>query len=58
LAKDVIKLPETFFVPPEKDLIPLSGNTNRRGRLSTLDLLFKLAGFITKANKFLNTKMS
>jgi hypothetical protein len=34
------------------------GKTNRRGRLSTVDLLIKVACFLTKVNNILNMKKS
>ncbi len=36
----------------------LTGNTKLSGRLSTVDLLIKVAYFVTKANKIFNIKMS
>jgi hypothetical protein len=38
--------------------MPLAGNTNLRGRLSTVDLLIKEACFVAKVNNILNAKMS
>ncbi len=35
-----------------------AGNTNQRGRLSTLDLLIKLGCFISKVNNVFNLKSS
>jgi hypothetical protein len=35
-----------------------SGNTNRGGRLSTVDLLIKVACFVKKENNTFNIKMS
>ncbi len=37
---------------------PVSGNTSRRGRLSTVDLLIKIACLATKVKDDFNMKMS
>ncbi len=39
-------------------VIGLPGNTNYGGRLSTIDLLIKVASFVRKENNIFNIKMS
>jgi hypothetical protein len=48
--------PRTQDKPRKKNrgLIVAAGNPNRRGRLSTVDLLVKVACFVTRVNNIFN----
>ncbi len=49
-------LMETTFGQDSTRVKP--GNTNRRGRLSTIDLLIEVACFVKKVNNIFNIKRS
>ncbi len=55
-TKGLNKLTLTFWI--ECLLIAESGNTNLRERLSTIDLLIKVACFLTRVITFLNIKQN
>ncbi len=47
----------TVAAPPDWPFWVPARNTNRRGRLSTVDLLIKVACFVTNVNNIITTKI-
>ncbi len=68
MAKRVCRIPalknpaepflSTFCLKQQQQQLALPGRSNRGGRISTVDLLIKVACFVKKVNNIFNVKMS